>query len=355
MKTVHNFNAGPAMLPPPVLERVQAELRDYRGHGMSIMEFSHRSKEFEAVNNEAETRLKRLLGVGDGWRAIFIQGGASLQFAMLPMNFLPPDGSADYLVTGSWGEKAVEEAKGYGSVQVTSTGPKFDCLPERVSASPSPAYIHLTTNETIQGVQWAHLPDVGSTPLVADMSSDILSRPFDTSRLSLIYAGAQKNLGPSGVTVVVLREELLTKGNKNVPTMLRYTTHVKNASLYNTPPTFAVYVLNLVLSWIEENGGADGMGRRNEAKAKMLYDVIDTGYYVGHAKPECRSRMNVTFRLPDEAAEKKFLSEASASGMVGLAGHRSVGGVRASIYNAVSPESCAVLAELMRDFARRNG
>jgi phosphoserine aminotransferase len=354
MKSVHNFNAGPAMLPPPVLERVQAELRDYRGHGMSIMEFSHRSKEFEAINTEAEARLKRLLGVGDGWRAIFVQGGASLQFAMLPMNLLPAGGSAHYIVTGAWGEKAVEEAKAIGTVQVTSTGPKFDRLPERLTPSSS-AYVHYTTNETIQGVQWHSVPDVGGLPLVADMSSDILSRPFEASRLSLIYAGAQKNLGPSGVTVVVLREELLARANKAVPTMLRYATHVKNASLYNTPPTFAVYVLNLVLGWIEENGGAAGMGRRNEAKAKALYDVIDAGYYRGHAAKEARSRMNVTFRLPDEAAEKRFLGEAAAAGMVGLAGHRSVGGVRASIYNAVSPESCAALAELMRDFARRNG
>ncbi|MGL4551040.1 MAG: 3-phosphoserine/phosphohydroxythreonine transaminase [Gemmataceae bacterium] len=355
MKTVHNFGAGPAMLPPPVLERAQAELRDYRGHGLSIMEFSHRSKEYEAINAEAEVRLKRLLGVGDGWRAVFVQGGASMQFAMLPLNFLPPGGSADYAVTGAWGEKAAEEAKALGTVAVQSTGPTFDRVPDRLTPTGTPAYVHYTTNETIQGVQWQAVPDAGSTPLVADVSSDILSRPFEASRLSLLYAGAQKNLGPSGVTVVVLREELLARANRAIPTMLRYSTHVKNGSLYNTPPTFGVYVLNLVLGWIEENGGAEGMGRRSEAKAKALYDVIDAGYYRGHAAVEARSRMNVTFRLPDEAAEKRFLAEASAAGMVGLAGHRSVGGVRASIYNAVSPESCAALAALMHDFARRNG
>lgn len=359
MTTVFNFNAGPAMLPPPVLERVQAELRDYRGLGMSIMEMSHRSKEFEAVNSKAEADLKRLLGVGDGFRAVFVQGGASTQFAMLPMNFLPPGGSADHVVTGSWGEKAIEEGKQLGTVRLagSSQATNYDRLPDHLDLSPSAAYVHLTTNETIQGVQWRSLPDTGGVPLVGDLSSDILSRPIEAGRFSLLYAGAQKNLGPSGVTVVVLREDWLARANKNVPTMLRYSTHVKNNSLYNTPPSFGVYVLSLVLEWIDSLGGLAALADRNEKKAQLLYDAIDSsgGFYRGHAQPEARSRMNVTFRLRDEAAEKRFLAAAQSAGMVGLAGHRSVGGVRASIYNAVPPEACQALAELMRDFARQNG
>jgi phosphoserine aminotransferase len=361
MTTVYNFNAGPAMLPPPVLEQVQAELRDYQGCGMSIMEMSHRSREYEAVNSQAETNFKRLVGVGEGYRVLFLQGGASTQFAMLPMNFLPAGATADYLMTGAWAEKALEEAKALGQVRVAASTQSDNYRrvprPDEISLSPEPAYVHLTSNETIQGIQWQNFPDVGDRPLVADMSSDILSRPLDGNRFALIYAGAQKNLGPSGVTAVLIREAWLARANKNVPTMLRYATHVKNNSLYNTPPAFGVYMLNLVLQWIEKTGGLAALADRNRQKARTLYDIIDNsgGFYRGHALPESRSLMNVTFRLPSEALEKQFVSESLSAGMVGLAGHRSVGGIRASIYNAVSLEACQALARFMTDFARRSG
>jgi phosphoserine aminotransferase len=361
MSTVLNFNAGPAMLPPAVLEKVQAELRDYQGRGMSIMEMSHRSKEFEAVNSQAEERFKRLLGVGDGYRVLFVQGGASSQFATVPMNFLAPGATADYLVTGSWGEKAVEEAAVLGQTHLAAStkNDAYRRVPSagEIALSPDPAYVHFTSNETIQGVQWHSFPDVGHRPLVADMSSDILSRPFDAGKFSQIYAGAQKNLGPAGVTVVLLRESWLDKANKGVPTMLRYATHVKNNSLYNTPPTFGVYMLGLVLQWIEELGGLEAMAKRNARKAEVVYDAIDRSgeFYRGHAAVDSRSQMNVTFRLPSEALEKQFLAEAQAAGMVGLAGHRSVGGIRASIYNAMDVDGCQALASFMGDFAKRNG
>jgi phosphoserine aminotransferase len=361
MSNVCNFNAGPAMLPPSVLEQVQAELRDYHDSGMSIMEMSHRSKEFEQINAEAEARFKRLLGVGAGYRVLSLQGGASTQFAMVPMNFLPPGGSADFLMTGAWAEKAYEEAVALGRARVSAStksgGYRRVPRPEEIALGVDSAYVHLTSNETIHGIQWSTFPEVGDRPLVADMSSDILSRPFDASRFALIYAGAQKNLGPAGVTVVLLRESWLDRANKNVPTMLRYATHVKNNSLYNTPPSFGVYVLNLVLQWIEQTGGLTAMAERNAHKARSVYDAIDQsgGFYRGHAEPGSRSLMNVTFRLPTEALEKQFVAQAQAAGMVGLAGHRSVGGIRASLYNAVSPEAAGTLASFMNDFARKNG
>lgn len=361
MPAVWNFNAGPAMLPPPVLEQVQAELRDYHGRGMSIMEMSHRSKEYEAVNAQAEAAFKRLLGVGEGYRVLFVQGGASTQFAMVPLNFLTPGAAADYLLTGAWAEKAYDEAKALGQARAAAStkadGYRRVPRPDEISLSASPAYVHLTSNETIQGIQWHAFPDVGDRPLVADMSSDILSRPLDAGRFALIYAGAQKNLGPSGVTAVLLRESWLAAANKNLPTMLRYATHVKANSLYNTPPSFGVYVLGLVLDWVEKLGGLPAMAERNEKKARLVYDAIDGsgGFYRGHAEPGSRSFMNVTFRLPSEALEKQFLAEAQAAGMVGLAGHRSVGGVRASLYNAVPVEACQALAAFLRDFAKKNG
>jgi phosphoserine aminotransferase len=361
MKTVCNFNAGPAMLPPPVLEQVQAELRDYQGRGMSIMEMSHRSREYEALNAGAEAAFKRLLGLGEGYRVLFLQGGASTQFAMVPMNFLPPGGSADFLVTGAWAEKAHEEAALLGQARVAAStradGYRRMPRPNEIALGPSPAYVHLTSNETIHGIQWASFPDVGDRPLVGDMSSDILSRPIDAGKFALVYAGAQKNLGPAGVTAVLLRESWLSKTNRNVPTMLRYATHLKANSLYNTPPTFGVYILSLVLQWIEKLGGLAAMAERNEHKANLIYQAIDGsgGFYRGHAMPESRSRMNVTFRLPGEGLEKQFVAEAEKAGMVGLAGHRSVGGIRASLYNAVPLEACRTLASFLADFARRNG
>lgn len=361
MQRVHNFNAGPAVLPQTVLEQAQQELLDYQGRGMSIMEMSHRSKEYEAINNEAETRFKRLLGVGDEYRVLFVQGGASTQFAMLPMNFLRPDAVADFLMTGAWSDKACEEASLIGQAHVAAStreeGYRRVPRPDEIGLSNRSAYVHLTSNETIQGVQWQAYPDVGDRALVADMSSDIMSCPIDAHRFSLIYAGAQKNLGPSGVTVVLLRQSWLETARTDVPTMLRYATHAKNNSLYNTPPTFGVYLLNLVLGWIDNQGGLAAMGERNAHKAQTVYDAIDRsgGFYRGHAERDSRSQMNVTFRLPSEALEKQFVSEATAMQMIGLGGHRSVGGVRASLYNALGLESCQTLAAFMDEFARRNG
>jgi phosphoserine aminotransferase len=277
------------------------------------------------------------------------------------MNFLPETGTADYLVTGTWGEKAIEEAAPFGKAHLAAStkeeGYRRVPAPAEIQLSPGSSYVHLTSNETIQGVQYQEFPDVGAVPLVADMSSDILSRPIDATRFDLIYAGAQKNLGPSGVTIVLIRESFLETARKGVPTMLRYATHAKNNSLYNTPPMFGVYVLDLVLRWVDGLGGVKGVAARNEAKAASLYRAIDVsgGYFKGHAEPGSRSRMNVTFRLPTEDLEKQFLADAKEAGMVGLAGHRSVGGIRASIYNAIDPEACSTLASFMGDFAQKHG
>jgi phosphoserine aminotransferase len=361
MTNVLNFNAGPAMLPAVVLEQVQSELLDYQGRGLSITEMSHRSKEYEAINTQAEATIKRLLGLGEGYRVSFLQGGASGQFAMVPLNFLPANATADYLVMGTWGEKAHEEAATLGKATVAATTRADNYArvpnPEEIKLSPDSAYVHLTSNETIQGVQWPTFPEVGDRPLVADMSSDFLSRPFDASRFSLVYAGAQKNLGPAGVTAVLLRESWLEKASKTLPAILRYATHVKNNSLYNTPPCFAVYMVNLVLQWLDKQGGLPAIADLNARKAKLLYDTIDgsNGFYRGHAVPSSRSRMNVTFRLSSETLEKKFIADAQAAGMIGLAGHRSVGGIRASIYNAVPLAACQTLATFMMDFARSAG
>jgi phosphoserine aminotransferase len=361
MTNVYNFNAGPAILPRPVLEQAQRELLDYRGIGMSVLEISHRSKEYEAINAEAEARFKRLLGLGDDYRVLFLQGGASLQFAMLPLNFLPAGATADYLLTGAWAEKAYEEAGKIGQARVAASTREdgYRRMPraDEIRLSDAPAYVHITSNETIQGTQWHAWPDVGDRPFVADMSSDILSRPLEAWRFALIYAGAQKNLGPAGATVVLIRQDWLERAGSTAPTMLRYATHAKNSSLYNTPPAFAVYLLNLTLGWIEESGGLPAMAKRNWAKAAMLYAAIDGSgeFYRGQAETQSRSLMNVTFRLPSEDLEKQFVAEATAAGLVGLAGHRSVGGIRASIYNAMSQEGCAALAHFMGEFLRRNG
>jgi phosphoserine aminotransferase len=362
MSPIHNFSAGPAILPRAVLEHAQAELLSYQGRGVSILEMSHRSKEYEAINAQAEQRLLTLLGVGAGYRALFLQGGASLQFAMLPLNCLPPGASADYIVTGAWGEKAVEEAAKLGAARVAATTREggYRGLPAQIELDPQAAYVHITTNETIQGVQWHAIPALGDRPLVADMSSDILSEPIDASRYTLIYAGAQKNLGPAGATIVVARETFLTGPGAlgaALPTMLSYATHLKNSSLYNTPSVFAVYMLNLVLGWIEDIGGLAAVADRNRAKASAIYETIDAsgGFYRGHALPEARSRMNITFRLPTPELEQTFVAESTAEGMIGLAGHRSVGGIRASIYNALELESCQALAGFMREFIRRHG
>ncbi|GAB4204015.1 MAG: 3-phosphoserine/phosphohydroxythreonine transaminase [Roseiflexaceae bacterium] len=361
MSRVHNFNAGPAVLPQPVLAQVQSELLDYQGQGMSIMEMSHRSKLFEGIVAEAEARIKRLAGVGDEYRALFLQGGASMQFAMVPLNFLKAGSVADYLMTGAWADKALEEASKLGEARVAASTREegYRRMPHasEISLSDAPAYVHITSNETIQGTQWHAWPDVGNRPLIADMSSDIFSRPLDASRFALIYGGAQKNLGPSGITLVLARSSFLEQGRSDIPTFLRYSTHAKNNSLYNTPPTFGIYMLNLVLKWIEDQGGLSGMEQRNQRKAATIYGAIDRsgGFYKGHATPEARSLMNITFRLPNQELEKQFVSEATKAGMVGLAGHRSVGGIRASIYNALEQESCQALADFMDEFLRREG
>jgi phosphoserine aminotransferase len=292
---------------------------------------------------------------------LFVQGGASMQFAMLPLNFLPPGATADYVVNGAWGEKAYEEGAKIGQARLAAntseTGYNRVPVADEIALSDAPAYVHITSNETIHGVQWHAWPEVGDRALVADMSSDILSRPLDAHKFALIYAGAQKNLGPAGATVVIVRQSWLDTASKTVPTMLRYATHAKNNSLYNTPPVYAVYLLNLVLEWIEETGGLEQMAKHNQLKATTVYAAIDgsAGFYRGHAAPAARSQMNITFRLPSEELEKRFVAEATAAGMIGLSGHRSVGGIRASLYNAMNQEGAAALAGFMGEFARKNG
>jgi phosphoserine aminotransferase len=361
---VHNFSAGPAILPAAVLEQVQAELRDFGGLGVSVMEISHRSPEYEALNSAAQAAFKRLLGVGDEYEVLFLQGGPTLQFSMLPMNLLAPGATADYIMTGAWADKAYEEAALIGNVHVAAStrdeGYRRMPRPDELSLSDDPVYVHMTSNETIQGTQWHAWPKVGDAPLICDMSSDILSRPFDARRFAMIYAGAQKNLGPSGVTVVLIRQDLLEQARRKTPQppiMLRYSTHAKAKSLYNTPPTFGVYVLGLVLAWVEQQGGVTAMERRNAAKAQAVYGAIDRsgGFYRGHAERDSRSAMNVTFRLPTEALEQQFVTESAQQGMLGLAGHRSVGGIRASMYNALELESAQALASFMDEFLRQNG
>lgn len=359
-RSVYNFNAGPSALPLPVLKKAQEELIDFRGTGMSIMELSHRSKPYEEVHNEAMARLKRLFSVPENYEVLFLQGGASLQFSMIPMNFLNPQQKAGYLMTGVWSEKAFAEAKLFGEpYTVASTEESnHNTIPEikDLQYNEDDAYVHLTSNNTIYGTQWKEFPDTGDVPLIADMSSDIMSKPVDISKFGIIYAGAQKNLGPSGVTVVIIRKDLLEKAKQNVPTMLNYNTHAKNNSLYHTPPTFGIYMLGEVLGWIEELGGLEAVEKQNEAKAKLIYDAIDgsNGFYYGHAKPESRSLMNITFRLADQELEKKFLEEAKEAGFVGLNGHRSVGGCRASAYNSVPVEACQALSEFMIQFQKNN-
>jgi phosphoserine aminotransferase len=357
---IFNFSAGPAVLPVPVLEEAQRDMVSLPGVGMSVMEISHRSKTFDEIIGRTETSLRELLGISNNYHILFLQGGASLQFSMVPMNFLPAEGSADYVLTGSWGKKALKEAKKVGGVNVAATMADggFTRVPLRdeMSLNPHAAYVHITSNETIEGVEWKREPVVGDAPLVSDASSNILSREIDVDKYGLIYAGAQKNMGPSGVTLVILRDDLLQRIPENMPTMLDYRTHVENKSLYNTPNTWGIYIMDLVCKWLKEKGGLAAMERENEQKAKLLYDAIDaTDFYRGHADIDCRSNMNVTFRLPSEELDKKFVTEATAQGMDGLKGHRSVGGIRASIYNAFPRAGVEALVSFMKDFERRNG
>ena len=357
---IFNFSAGPAVLPVPVLEEAQRDMLSLPGVGMSVMEISHRSKTFDEIILRTEANLRELLNIPANYHVLFLQGGASLQFSMVPMNFLPGDGSADYVLTGSWGKKALKEAKKVGSADVAATMADggFTRVPSRdeISLNPRAAYVHITSNETIEGVEWKREPAVGDVPLVSDASSNILSRQLDVNKYAIIYAGAQKNMGPSGVTLVILRDDLLQRIPENLPTMLDYGTHVKNKSLYNTPNTWGIYIMDLVCKWLKEKGGLAAMQRENEQKAQLIYDAIDaTDFYRGHADPDCRSNMNVTFRLPAEDLEKKFTAEATAQGLDGLKGHRSVGGIRASIYNAFPREGVEALVSFMKDFERRNG
>ena len=357
---IYNFSAGPAILPVPVLEQAQRDMLALPGVGMSVMEISHRSKTFDEIMGRADTGLRELLGIPDNYHVLFLQGGASLQFSTVPMNFLAADGSADYIITGSWGKKALKEGKRVGAVNVAATMADggFTRVPgsEELNLNPKAAYVHFTTNETIEGVEWKQEPEVGDVPLVADASSDILSHPIPIEKYGIIYAGAQKNMGPSGVTLVIVRDDLLKLIPDGLHTMLDYRTHVENKSLYNTPNTWGIYIISLVCKWLKDKGGLAAMEHENEEKAKLLYDTIDrSDFYRGHADADCRSIMNVTFRLPSEELEKKFAAEATAQGLDGLKGHRSVGGIRASIYNAFPRKGVEVLVSFMKDFERKSG
>ena len=360
VRRIFNFSAGPAVLPLPVLEEAQRDLVAMPGVGMSVMEISHRSATFEGILNTAVADMRALAGIPDNYKVLFLQGGASMQFAMVPMNMLTAGATADYIVTGDWGKKAYKEAKKFGTAKVVGTteSGNFARVPrqEELQLTPGAAYVHMTSNETIHGNQWFFTPDTAGVPLVCDMSSDIFSRTMDVTKYGVIYAGAQKNLGPSGVTVVIIREDLLARSADALPTMLNYKTHADNGSMYNTPPAFGIYILGLVLKWLKGLGGLSAIEEINERKAAALYAELDrTGFWKPHAESHCRSRMNVTFRLATEELEKKFAKEATAAGLDGLKGHRSVGGIRASIYNAFPEEGVHALVEFMKDFERRNG
>lgn len=358
---VHNFYPGPAALPLEVLEQAQEELVNYKGRGMSLMEMSHRSPAYEKLNGETQELLLRLLGLEEGYRALFMGGGASTQFALVPMNFLRPGTVGSYSLTGQFSEKAYEEARTVGEVQTAAStkaeGWKRVPSPGELELADNTAYLHITVNNTIEGSRYNEFPDLGEVPLIADMTSEILSRRLDYSRFALFYAGAQKNLGPAGVTVAVIREDLLSRAVNTIPTIFRYETYVKQNSLYNTPPMHSIYMLRLVLEWTEKQGGVEALEQRNREKAKAIYDVLDAsgGFYQGIVEKPYRSDMNITWRMRDEALERQFVEESERNGFAGLAGHRSVGGLRASAYNAVPVEACRALADFMTDFQRRYG
>jgi len=359
VKRVHNFNAGPGALPLPVLERIREELLDWRGSGMSVMEMSHRSPEFEGIAARAEAGLRKHLAIPDEYAVLFLQGGGSMQFTMVPMNLCLPGKPVDLVHTGTWTAKALGELKKgvLHNVAASTEAEKFTRVPRQneIKLSPDASYVHMCTNNTIEGTEWHSLPETGKAPLVADMSSDIASRPIEVKKFGLIFAGAQKNLGPSGVTIVIVRKDLAERADKNLPTLLQYRTHIKERSLYNTPPTFAVYIVGLVMEWMEAEGGISAIEKRNAAKAKLLYDTIEaSGYYSCPVEKASRSRMNVVFRVAggDEAIEKGFAEEAAAAGLVGTPGHRSVGGMRISLYNAVTLEAVQALVDFMHEFQR---
>ena len=359
-KRIHNFNAGPAALPQVVLEEIQENFLDFKGSGMSITEVSHRSKWFDDVINDAIVRIKRLLNLDDRYHVLFMQGGASLQFCMMPMNFLNDGRTADYVNTGTWSTKAIKEAQIQekpSRVAASSEDRNFSYIPKNIEFTPGATFAHITSNNTIKGTQWAEFPDTGGIPLFADMSSDIFSRPFDTGRFGLFYAGAQKNMGPAGVCMVVVRDDFLKMVPDELPTMLKYTTHSAKNSMFNTPPCFAIYTVQLVVKWLEETiGGLEKMAELNQQKADLLYNFIDQSeFYAGTADMDSRSRMNVTFRLPGEELEQKFVAEAMENDLGGLKGHRSVGGCRASIYNPTPMTGVEALVDFMKTFEQKNG
>ncbi|MCF7858590.1 MAG: 3-phosphoserine/phosphohydroxythreonine transaminase [Candidatus Cloacimonetes bacterium] len=356
---VHNFSAGPAVLPEQVLKEVQENLVDFKGNGLSVMEMSHRSSQYIEIIESARARILKIMGLGDDYVALFLQGGASTQFFMIPLNFCDDKKVANYIDTGAWSTKAIKEAKILGKnlhIAATSQDKEFTYIPKTWQLSDNPAYLHITTNNTIRGTEWKIDPDVPSdVPLIADMSSNFLSRPLEFSKYDLIYGGAQKNIGPAGVTFVIIKKAMLDKINPNLPTMMNYNTHVSKDSMFNTPPTFSIYVLGEVLKWIEGNGGLPGMQKINEEKADSIYDVIDdSDFYRGTVVKEDRSFMNIPFRLPTEELEKKFVSEAITNKMFNLKGHRSVGGCRASVYNSLPMSSARALAKFMIDFEKAN-
>jgi phosphoserine aminotransferase len=357
---IYNFNPGPAALPLPVLEEIQSEFLDFKGSGMSITEVSHRSSTFDEVINDAADRIKRLLNAGKEYSVLFLQGGASLQFAMVPMNLLADDQVADYVNTGTWSTKAFKEVEILGKrarVVASSEDQDFNYIPKDIAFNKDAAYAHITSNNTIRGTQWQSFPDTGQVPLISDMSSDIMGRTFDVAPFGLIYAGAQKNMGPAGVTLVIIRQDMLERVPEDLPTMLKYTTFADKNSMFNTPPCFAVYVLQLVMKWIEESiGGLANMEQLNRQKAALLYDYLDkSDFYNGTAAKEDRSIMNVTFLLKDSSLEGPFIAEALANGFVGLKGHRSVGGCRASIYNASTLKAVEALVSFMAEFEQKYG
>jgi len=357
---IFNFNAGPAALPLPVLEEIQESFLNFNGCGMSVTEISHRSKTFDDVINDAVARTKRLLNLDDRFHVLFIQGGASMQFAMMPMNFLGGDKFADFVNTGTWSTKAIKEAEILGknfNVVASSEDKNFSYIPQEIGFNKGAVYAHITSNNTIKGTQWASFPDTGGIPICCDMSSDFLSRPLDMDNFGLIYAGAQKNIGPAGVCMVIIREDFLDMVPDGLPSMLKYTTYASKNSMYNTPPCFGIYTIQLVLKWLEETmGGLEQMSAINTKKAQLLYDFIDSSdFYSGTASLESRSLMNVTFRLPREDLEKNFVAEAMENNFGGLKGHRSVGGCRASIYNATPEEAVPALIDFMKAYAKGNG
>ncbi len=362
---VFNFAAGPAVLPLAALEEAQRDLVALPGVGMSVLEISHRSKTFEAIIGECEANIRKLAGIPDGYHVLFLQGGATTQFSMVPMNLLPAGAWADYIVTGAWSQKAVKEAKKVGAVNVAfdDKAENYIRLPrqEELKLTKGAAYVHITTNETIHGVEFPVLPDLGEATVVADTSSHMFSRPIDVTKYGLIYAGAQKNIGPAGATLVIVRDDLVKRAAErpayaNLPVMMQYGTHIPEKSLYNTPPCFTIYMIGLVMKWLVSIGGLEAIDKINERKAAKLYAEIDrSGFYKGHAAKDARSRMNVTFRLPTEDLEAKFVKESKAAGLDGLKGHRSVGGLRASIYNAFPEEGVDLLVSFMQEFEKKNG